>query len=266
MVPRATSNAAAAPRTTAARTGHNEPQQRRAVRLGGSALSRPVVMGSRRQGHVQPGRLHRRVHAEPLREGRHRLARRAERHLRGVGRSPPRLQPARLPEGHGLRRPDVRRHAHQVPDAPRRPARLRQVGAHLLGGSAHRDRRQGHGRHRQRRPRGSRLRHGHDEHRFRPRHAGAVPPHIARRHDVARRMGERRRPADGRHPDLGSLQRRRHLGRLLQLRLHHDLARQPGLHAHPRRALHARSRATAARRSSSSRRTTTRRRCTPTSG
>ncbi len=57
---------------------------------------------------------------------------------------------------------------------------------------------------------------------------------------VDRLLGRRRRHAHGRRADLGHVQRRGHLGRLVQVRLHHGLGRQPGLHAHSRDPLHAR--------------------------
>ena len=67
---------------------------------------------------------------------------------------------------------------------------------------------------------------------------------------VHRLLGGRRRHADGRGADLGHVQLRGHLGRLVQLRLHHGLGRQPVLHAHPRRSTSCTRRATAARSSS----------------
>ncbi len=91
-------------------------------------------LGQGRQGHplrelLVPGSLR----LERLREGRHRLARGAGRLLPPDESPRPRPQPARLPEGRLLQRAHVRSRARPLPAQARRPARLGQVEATLLG-------------------------------------------------------------------------------------------------------------------------------------
>jgi hypothetical protein len=197
-------------------------------------------LGPGGQGEPQPGQLHLGLLLEPVREGGDRLARGAERDLPGVASGRSRLQPARLPEGCLLQRFTDRELPGSVPARAGRRAGLREVEADQLGSGAGRDR----GRD-DRRGGGvgdgvDRPRSRDHEHRLRSGYGGRAPLHGCHGLDGAGLVGRRGRHADGGGADLGDVQLRGDLGRLVPFRLHRGVGGKSGLHTDARGALHAR--------------------------
>ncbi len=204
----------------------------------GGRLPRRVDLGRRRPRLAPSGQLHLDLLVRRLREGRHRLARGAERQLSpGVPRHP-RLQSAGLYGGLRLQRADVRPHPHPLPDEARGRAGLGTLAAAQLGPGAGGGRRQADRCDHRGRPRLHHVRPGHHQHRQRHRFdVGDVPVSARSGCQQHRLLGGCRRPAGRSDPELGHLHERGDRRRLVPLRLHLHLAGQSELHAPARRPL-----------------------------